>query len=70
MARTPSLSLPLPRRDIRCGDECSMRWHVHEDFVSGLSFDRARSCLLSVSGDSTLGKTAALKLGYHRSALQ
>lgn len=47
-----------------------MRWHVHEDFVSGLSFDRARSCLLSVSGDSTLGKTAALKLGYHRSALQ
>ena len=32
-----------------------MRWHVHEDFVSGLTHDRARSCLLSVSGDSTLG---------------
>ena len=40
-----------------------MRWHVHEDFVSGLSFDRARSCLLSVSGDSTLGKSAVLSLG-------
>ena len=41
--------------DIRVGTEAAMTWHVHEDFVSGLTYDSDRNTLLSVSGDATLG---------------
>jgi len=44
--------------DLRASESsggAAMAWHIHEDFISALTFSPEQSTLLSCSGDATLG---------------